>query len=384
MIEGLGNEKNLSGPQRIDLLFDRSCNLACRTCFPESSTFWEKHLRDNNLPVVKFKPTDNLATIKKVLTNLDLSNLKQVQFCGGETLLGNTYWETAQILADLVPDAKDNLLLGFQTNATQTQAVSGTINAAQSGTWNLTNITGTISLPTGAATAANQATEITSLQSLDNPVGPVSPGTAGTNSFLIGGQFNSTVPSLATTQQAAIQLDARGAQQVTLLDGCRATYSATSAIAFASAASPTDIFTITGSNSKTVRILRIGFSATQTTAGTANVLLIKRLSANAGGTSAAATSAPHDSTDSAATATVLNYTANPTSLGTSVGTVRAVRAFIPTTGTAAASQYYEFDVGDRAEKAIILRGNTQVLSVNLNSTTVSGGLWTIWVEWTEE
>jgi hypothetical protein len=119
MIEGLGSKKNLAGPQRIDLLFDRSCNLACRTCGPQSSTFWEKHLRDNNLPVVKFQPTDNLATIKEVLTNLDLSNLKQVQFCGGETLLGNTYWETAQMLADLVPNAKDNILLGFQTNATQ-------------------------------------------------------------------------------------------------------------------------------------------------------------------------------------------------------------------------------------------------------------------------
>jgi hypothetical protein len=119
MIEGLGSEKNLTGPQRIDLLFDRSCNLACRTCDANASTFWEKHLRDNNLPVVKFKPTDNLATIKKVLTNLDLSNLKQVQFCGGETLLGNTYWETARIIEDLVPNAKDKLLLGFQTNGTQ-------------------------------------------------------------------------------------------------------------------------------------------------------------------------------------------------------------------------------------------------------------------------
>ena len=119
MIEGLGSEKNLVGPQRIDLLFDRSCNLACRTCGAHASTFWEKHLRDNNLPVIKFKPTDNLATIKEVLTNLDLSNLKQVQFCGGETLLGTTYWETAQLIADLVPNAKDTLLLGFQTNATQ-------------------------------------------------------------------------------------------------------------------------------------------------------------------------------------------------------------------------------------------------------------------------
>jgi hypothetical protein len=119
MIEGLGSEKNLVGPQRIDLLFDRSCNLACRTCGAHASTFWEKHLRDNNLPVIKFKPTDNLATIKEVLTNLDLSNLKQVQFCGGETLLGTTYWDTAQLIADLVPNAKDTLLLGFQTNATQ-------------------------------------------------------------------------------------------------------------------------------------------------------------------------------------------------------------------------------------------------------------------------
>lgn len=119
MIEGLGSKKNLTGPQRIDLLFDRSCNLACRTCSPGASTFWEKHLRDNNLPVAKFNPTDNLTTIKNVLTNLDLSNLKQVQFCGGETLLGNTYWNAAEILAELVPHAKDELLLGFQTNATQ-------------------------------------------------------------------------------------------------------------------------------------------------------------------------------------------------------------------------------------------------------------------------
>lgn len=120
MIEGLGVEKNLSGPTRIDFLFDRSCNLACRTCSPISSTFWEKHLHDNRLTIdTKFNPTDNFNTIKQLLETLDLSNLKQAQFCGGETLLGNTYWKTAQLLADLVPNSKDNLLLGFQTNATQ-------------------------------------------------------------------------------------------------------------------------------------------------------------------------------------------------------------------------------------------------------------------------
>lgn len=120
MIEGLGTEKNSSGPQRIDFLFDRSCNLACRTCGAHSSTFWEKHLKDNNLPItVGFNPNNNFNKIKQILGTLDLSNLKQAQFCGGETLMGSTYWNTAQILADLVPNAKDNLLLGFQTNGTQ-------------------------------------------------------------------------------------------------------------------------------------------------------------------------------------------------------------------------------------------------------------------------
>jgi hypothetical protein len=40
------------------------------------------------------------------------------------------------------------------------------ILATQSGTWNISNVTGTVSLPTGAATAANQATIITNTTGL--------------------------------------------------------------------------------------------------------------------------------------------------------------------------------------------------------------------------
>ena len=120
MIEGLGTQKNLSGPQRIDLLFDRSCNLACRTCGPSSSTFWEKHLKDSGLPLnIETGPNNNIETIRQVLTTLDLSNLRQIQFCGGETLMGNTYWHTAELIAESVPDAHERILLGFQTNGTQ-------------------------------------------------------------------------------------------------------------------------------------------------------------------------------------------------------------------------------------------------------------------------
>jgi len=120
MIDKFGIKQNLSGPQRIDLLFDRSCNLACRTCGPMSSTLWEKHLRDNNLPVgIYFNKKDNLETIINSLKSMDLSNLEMVQFCGGETLLGNTYWQVAKLIADLVPDSRNKITLGFQTNCTQ-------------------------------------------------------------------------------------------------------------------------------------------------------------------------------------------------------------------------------------------------------------------------
>lgn len=119
MIEKFGEHRSQSGPQRIDLLFDRNCNLACRTCGPHSSTLWEKHLKENNLPVVNIKPGNNADRIKQILQKLDLSNLGMVQFCGGETLLGNSYWNTTMWLADNVPNVKQNLELGFQTNGTQ-------------------------------------------------------------------------------------------------------------------------------------------------------------------------------------------------------------------------------------------------------------------------
>jgi hypothetical protein len=120
MIEKFGIKKNLSGPQRIDLLFDRSCNLACRTCGPFASTLWQKHLKDNDLMSIEYADdTNNFEKIRQALKLLDLNNLGMLQFCGGETLLGNTYWKAAELIAELVPAAKNNIELGFQTNGTQ-------------------------------------------------------------------------------------------------------------------------------------------------------------------------------------------------------------------------------------------------------------------------
>jgi sulfatase maturation enzyme AslB (radical SAM superfamily) len=119
MLNKFGVKEDLSGPQRIDLLFDLSCNLACRTCGPNASTFWQKHLKENNMLVGNYPTKSRMDDIIKALNSLDLSNLEMVQYCGGETLMGNTYWETTKILADLIPNAKDKITLGFQTNGTQ-------------------------------------------------------------------------------------------------------------------------------------------------------------------------------------------------------------------------------------------------------------------------
>ncbi len=118
-LQMFGEKKNLTGPQRLDLMFDIGCNLACRTCGPSLSTFWQKHLKENSIPFKAAKPESRVADMIDILKQLDLSNLELVVFCGGETLLGNGYWEVADAIAELAPDANDKITLSFQTNGTQ-------------------------------------------------------------------------------------------------------------------------------------------------------------------------------------------------------------------------------------------------------------------------
>ena len=110
---------DLSGPTRIDLMFDISCNLACRSCGPMSSTYWQQHLRTHNMWNKSISKPGKKSQVIDALSKLDLSNLKQLVFCGGETLLGQEYWHVASWLADNVPNAKQQLTVCFQTNGTQ-------------------------------------------------------------------------------------------------------------------------------------------------------------------------------------------------------------------------------------------------------------------------
>lgn len=166
------------------------------------------------------------------------------------------------------------------------------------------------------------------------------------------------------------------------LGGRVSTYSAV-VQGVASAATPTDIFTITGSATATIKVWQIQIEATETVAATGNILLIKRSTANQSGTSATATNVPYDSSNAAATATVRSYTANPGTLGTTVGNVYAYTYYYQATGAKPDLLNIEFGKSLLGQP-VTLRGTSEVLAVNLAGVTVTGGSYNFLIVWSEE
>ena len=69
----------------------------------------------------------------------------------------------------------------------QVSVQNATLAVTQSGTFNITNISGTVSLPTGASTATLQATGNTSLNSIDTKTPAISSGRVPVESNLVQG-----------------------------------------------------------------------------------------------------------------------------------------------------------------------------------------------------
>jgi hypothetical protein len=145
-----------------------------------------------------------------------------------------------------------------------TQPISGTVTANQGGTWNITNVSGTVSLPTGAATSAKQpalgtagsaSTDVLTVQgiasmtalkvdgsgvtqpvsgtvtanigttnglALDTSVNGIllSQGstTSGQKGSLVQGAVTTNVPTYTTTQTSPLSLDTSGLLRVSLKD----------------------------------------------------------------------------------------------------------------------------------------------------------------------
>jgi hypothetical protein len=149
---------------------------------------------------------------------------------------------------------------------------------------------------------------------------------------------------------------------------------------FTPGATPQDVFTITGSATRAVTVTGLWIATVQTTAGNNAWLAVKRSTANSGGTSATVTAVPTDSTHQAATASVRQYTANPTA-GTLIGNIWSSRVPSPTP-TTALSQPWACVLVDR--RAVTLNGAAEILAMNFGGAALPTGLSVqAMVAWTE-
>lgn len=165
----------------------------------------------------------------------------------------------------------------------------------------------------------------------------------------------------------------------------KSTYAIGSA-SFVVGAAPNDVISITGSATKLVKVYKVGFSATQTTAGNAKISIIKRSTIGSGGTSTTETPVALDSSSIAATAVVTKYTVSPTA-GTSIGTIWSGYANFPapaTAGVASRMLGLYLDFTSTYGEPIVLRGAAQNLCVFLHGVAMSGSNAVGSFVWTEE
>lgn len=172
----------------------------------------------------------------------------------------------------------------------------------------------------------------------------------------------------------------------------KATYSA-AFIGLVPAASATDTVCIKGSATKTVVVQSIRLSGTAGTLVTLPVTLVRRASADTGGTAASTTANPanniakRDTTSATATAVPISYTAVPTIVDSSPTYIDSASLTLPVTSAGVATVPLVFDFAkDNVNllAAPVLRGVAQQLCLNLNTISVSSGVLNGTLVWTEE
>lgn len=148
--------------------------------------------------------------------------------------------------------------------------------------------------------------------------------------------------------------------------------------AYAGYATPTDMFTITGAAGKTILVTAAAMNI-QATAGAPAVLsLVKRSTANTGGTATNPAAIPYDSQNAAASATLNLYTAAPTP-GTAVGTL--VDIYATTAALTASPIAFSLVAASRVpattvvdlRQPITLRGTGEVLAMNWGGNALPAG-----------
>jgi len=147
------------------------------------------------------------------------------------------------------------------------------------------------------------------------------------------------------------------------------------------AATATNILTLAGAAGKIIKIRSVFISGIATTAGSLRTDLVKRSTADSGGTATTPTGVAWDSQNPTAAATLALYTANPT-VGTAVGILATRRVFLNLT-TAVIDRMVE-SFGIRWESPIVIRESEYFSISHAGATIPSGGVVDLGITWTEE
>lgn len=142
-------------------------------------------------------------------------------------------------------------------------------------------------------------------------------------------------------------------------------------------AAPTDIVTISGNDTTNVYVTHLSLSTYQTTEGINAWVIAKRIGANSGGTSANSVAVNFNSKNPLASAEVLIYSANPTTLGAPAGYVWAGLVDSPElTPTETGDSYAGIQLNflEMFGSPIALLSHNELLSFNFNGQTLPAGM----------
>ena len=153
---------------------------------------------------------------------------------------------------------------------------------------------------------------------------------------------------------------------------------------FSPTASPTDFLVLQGAVGVVTRIREIIISGVATSAANVLLSLIRRSTADTGGTSTGQTMAKRDTSDAAAGTTAQLYTANPASTGTAIATVESARINLAPAASASIDRVI-WQYSWMNEKGLTLRGAADFIAFNLAGVSLpAGGALDISISFTEE
>jgi hypothetical protein len=144
------------------------------------------------------------------------------------------------------------------------------------------------------------------------------------------------------------------------------------------AAAATDVFTITGSATKLIKINSLILSGIRSTAAVTDLLIQRRSSNNTGGSSSILTNVLADDNSALPTAVCKAYTANPATIGTVVGNFGALKFFMDTTNNDTPIVRLEY------LSPIILDGVDDILALTFSGGNTVGASLSATIMWSEE